>query len=390
MKMRGLADAGFVRGVRALGMVGALGIACPLPAMAGADFTDLHPLAPQFARTVGQGAYNGTTVGYGFLPGPVRNGRAIAWDPSGTSRVLEPAPGLYDSYAFNVWGTTAVGVGRELSGFGIPLDHAHLWDVETGVATDLHPLMTGVDQSLGQDVWNNRVAIYAFGPATGGAEHAFLYDGSTFTNLHEQLPAGQYSRTYRVRVHGDLVTAWTDGPATQGVTQSIVWDLSGAAPPRSLIYDGADSVQAEDVHGSRIVGSSFGAITGQTQHATLWTVTPGSISALDLHPAGWLFSSAMSIWGDLVVGVGLPPGASSMRAVVWNLATHEVADLAQLTLTGDLNSSAFGIDGLGTIVGARGDPLEWRAARWTNIPAPGAAAIFAIVGLGAAAQPRRR
>lgn len=369
----------------------------------GYVYTDLHPEFPTLARTNMQGAFGGTSIGYSFLPGPIRDGRAIAFNTATqTPTILNPAPGLYDSYAFNIWGNSAVGVGRMEVGFQTYRDHAHVWDVSTGAATDLHPLMTGVDQSLGQDVWQNKVAIYAFGPATNNAEHAFIYDGSTFTDLHNVLPASDYDRTYRVRVFDQFATAWTEGAATGGNTHSILWDLSTPTPTaRNLALEtGLTSAQAEDIFDHRIVGSATAPMTGDAQRAYLWNVSPtdGSITAVDLHPAGWVYSAAMAVWGDLVVGVGQPAGASVAHAVAWNLLTGEVLDLHPPGLDGGMDergifgggtpSAANGVDEFGNIFGTTGDSLQWRAAQWSIIPAPGAVSLFGAAAL--AALRRRR
>lgn len=354
-------------------------------------YTDLHPQWPALARTTGQGGDGDAMVGYGFRPGPVRDGRAIVWR-GGLGSTLEPAAGLYDSYAFNVWDNRAVGVGRELVSPFTYHDRAHVWDITTGTATNLHALMTGVDQSLGQDVWRNKVALYAFGPATGGAEHAFLYDGATFTDLHSTLPAGQYSRTYRVRVFGDFVTAWTEGAATAGGTHTILWDTSSGTPvARNLAHETDLSyAQAEDIYGSTVVGSGSGPVTGDSQHALAWTVgADGAITLRDLHPAGYFYSAAMAVRGNWVAGVAQPNDAFQAHAGVWNLLTGEFFDLHPPELGDDFPSAANAVDEHGTVWGATGNPLEWRAAEWRIVPAPGA--LFAMIaGAGLGAARRRR
>jgi uncharacterized membrane protein len=97
--------------------------------------------------------------------------------------LLHP-PGMQQSYAHGVSGTSQVGIGLgpAMGGYS----HAFLWNGTADNVVDLNP--AGFDLSYALGVSGNRQVGIGYGPATSNIIHALMWSGtaSSAADLHRQ------------------------------------------------------------------------------------------------------------------------------------------------------------------------------------------------------------
>lgn len=280
--------------------------------------------------------------------------QAVVWSGTpGSAKNLIPSSDdamFRGTYAYGTDGIQGVGYGYKIvQPRGDLHNHALLFDVQNGGYIDLNP---GTGDS------------YAFG-VKGGQQVGVL--GSLGDN-----PLGN---------SGGAAVLWT------GSANSVV-----ALNPAGYIYS-----LAYGTDGAHQVG--WGNTIDTSAHALLWSGT--AASAIDLNPSGFQTSHAYGIANGLVVGVGQLAGSSPFNpgpshALVWSGSANSVFDLSTVLPTGYTNSTAYGIDAGGDIVGtatnASGQtlPVLWRVAA---VPEPGAlspSGLLIITGAGGLLMRRRR
>jgi hypothetical protein len=129
----------------------------------------------------------------------------------------------------------------------------------------------------------------------------------------------------------------------------------------------SDSV-ACGVSGEQQVGQGY--FSGN-RHALLWG---GSAeSTIDLNPEGFTCSTALGINDGLQVGWGRSTATNNNEhALLWSGSSESVVDLHQYVPVEFINSSAYGIDGQGNIVGFAVNAENIKhLVYWASIPEPG-------------------
>jgi hypothetical protein len=111
----------------------------------------------------------------------------------------------------------------------------------------------------------------------------------------------------------------------------------------------------------------------------LWSGT--AVSAIDLNPAGFDYSEAKGIGGDLQVGWGYGAATGNEdHALVWASTAASAVDLHQFLSPEFTFSHAERVDGQGNIVGwARSESGYNHAILWQAVPEP---ATLSLLGMG--------
>jgi hypothetical protein len=294
---------------------------------------------------------------------------------------------------------------------GPTANHAFYWDIDTQQLIDLS--FPGISRSFARAIRNDVQVGHGWGPATGGASHAFLWRGTaeSAVDLHptfasssvafnvsesEQVGYADINRAaHAVLWHGtaesavDLHPAVYETSIAHGVGDGFqVGDgkLAGVNAPRhALLWNGtAESVvnlhpvgfyssQAHAVSGDAQVGE--GQMAFQDSHALLWY--GNAASAVDLHPVGYNESVAIGVLGTTQVGY------ADGHAMIWHGTADSAVDLHQYLTGLPVNfdaSQAQRVYENGQVYGFGLSALGGRyAIRWTPVPEP--ASPWALMSL---------
>ena len=122
---------------------------------------------------------------------------------------------------------------------------------------------------------------------------------------------------------GTKTIGYAYGTATGQQRHAALWNGSGTLidlNPAGFSYSIAVSTD-----GTQHVGDGYGTATGQIHHAVLWTGNTAA-TAIDLHPTtGYTQSAALGVGGGFQVGEAVATGAD-YHAVMWN-GSKAVVDL---------------------------------------------------------------
>jgi len=148
-----------------------------------------------------------------FAANPVygANYKAIDLNPSGSSL----------SYAYGVNGTQQAGYSNDSATGGA--DHALIWNRSSTSYVDLNP--SGFSVSYANKTNGTQQAGYGHGSATGGNEHALLWSGTAnnYIDLSQFLPTGLTSVCYANSIdsYGNIVGSALD---SYGNAHAILWE----------------------------------------------------------------------------------------------------------------------------------------------------------------------
>ena len=336
--------------------------------------------------------------------------------------IIETAPWpLSDTAAYGACAGQVAGSGRT---FGWPLPdetHALYWPQGSSTGIDLHPFDFGESAAL--DTSAHQQVGVAYGPPTGYAHHAWLWNGAAegSVDLH---PAGIWNDSIVRATAGSQQVGNVnyidegDDPSTTLIIHAALWngspesaldlhppltdcdrsygeDTDGVhqvgygyfgtpdslSPYRALLWEGsaASAVDlhppafthsfAEGVSGDEQVGYAFNTAEGDGYtRALLWRGSAESV--ISLHPDEFLASTAYATNGTQQVGFGETAGLpSTAHALRWSGTKESVFDLHSLLPEefSEGNSIAYDIDAEGNIAGAAQRPdgstvaILWRA-----------------------------
>lgn len=281
----------------------------------GEGSVDLHPafLDGSQARSTVNGFAGDLQVGSGA--GTSTGGRNVplVWRDTAASAVALSIPFTHAGGQANATdGMQIVGtvVGLDRDGTTIGTNHAVLWDVATGVATDLGGDASLFDVAAGQQV----------GFVNKGTAGAALWRGSkAYTLLH---PKG-----------------------------AVVSSANGTDGLHQVGYAGFDiRVRVEAAKGNK---------DKRFNYAYVWSGS--AASGINIHPYvsnadGRIFegSWAMKVAGPWIAGFASDPTRTGTpayyRAIVWN-ASFEAVDLSAFLPAGFIGSQALSVDADGNVAG---------------------------------------
>ena len=123
----------------------------------------------------------------------------------------------------------------------------------------------------------------------------------------------------------------------------------------------------------------------------LWSGT--AASAVDLHPASFLYSYAFAIGDGEEVGYAAgfaSGGGSSPSAIVWSGTATSALNLQQFLPASYIGSEATGIDSNGDIVGFAIDAsFDKHAIEWVPAPEPSTLSLLSIGTFALLARKRK-
>jgi len=254
---------------------------------------------------------------------------------------LNPA-GLTESWASGVCGGQQVGYGCYGLASSISV-RAMLWTGSADSAVDLNPYgftWSGAEDTDGvqQVGWGN--VYYNVGgrkPYTVNYDHAMLWTGSADSAV-DLNPAG-FAESWAYGVGGGqqvgegLIYYYTQKKGGSYVSQyhAVLWTGS-AASAVDLHPAGFTSSLAWGVGSGQQVGYGFiqyntnkkGGSSVVQCHALLWTGSAASV--VDLHPAGFASSGALSVAGGQQVGYGTCTDGTQ-HALLWTGRAASAVDL---------------------------------------------------------------
>ena len=174
---------------------------------------DLHP--PWLAFSYGHGISGDQQVGYGGGGTVPSTQHAILWQGSASSAIDLHPDGFTASYAFDTSGTQQVGFGMAADG----QPHALLWLGSAESAIDLHPC--GFDNSAAYAVSSDRQVGYGKHGLTGQV-HALMWKRSAdeVVDLH---PCG-FDSSYSWGVSEKFQVGSACGSATGGNDHALLWE----------------------------------------------------------------------------------------------------------------------------------------------------------------------
>jgi hypothetical protein len=324
---------------------------------------DLHPDSSSgFGGSSATAAAGGWQAGYGRVPNIIccpyalfPYDRALLWKGTAASFInLHPAGSPYrDSQALGTDGFNIVG-------FNGP--HATLWTGAQNTPVDIHPPTFVRSRALGT----------SGGQHAGFGEVEYYSDrtGRTIRYNHALVWLETAASVEAVDIHppdyADSQASATSGGqhvgrGAKGTQEffidsyhALLWprlqsDLPGATPivvdlnPAGFAYSYALSTS-----GLQHVGSGYSNNDGHI-HALLWKSAGDSFETVDLNPTGVTPSFALATNGIYQAGYGLFAG--HYHAFVWSGAAASAIDLHQFLPRGFSDSEAHGIDESNNIVG---------------------------------------
>lgn len=179
-----------------------------------ASVVDLHPAG--FTSSYASGVSGGQQVGWGIYPDG--DDHALLWMGSAASAVDLHPVGFSQSWALGVGGGQQAGYGVATEGN----NHALLWTRSAASALDLHP--AGFTSSVANGA--NGLQQVGYGFYTDGTQHALVWTESaaSVVDLNTFLPTGfTNSVATGIDAAGDIVGyAW--GPASFGNHHAFLWE----------------------------------------------------------------------------------------------------------------------------------------------------------------------
>ncbi len=312
-------------------------------------------------------------------------GGAYLWHGSEASAVSITPKGFDRTIALGIDGNHIVGLG---SGYYTTNDdtHALLWGVSANdynKYVDLHP--QGTVESEAVCVSGDWQAGWALGPATGYAQHAYLWHGSAASAV-DLNPRGFGSVV--MGIYGDTQVGMGAGPGTHELDHALLWHGS-ASSVVDLTPVGIEDAQASAAWGDQQVGAGSGQTTNLRKHALLWNGSANRYA--DIHPAGFDESYGMAINGKHQAGFGyLPDNPAYAHALAWNGTKQSAVDLQAFLPADYADSLAYGVDANGDVIGfASPDRSAYRAVLWRAVPEPGAWNLLVASSVAGLALRRR-
>lgn len=345
------------------------------------------PPSGDLTATLGTGTAVTTQVGYGYSTATSTN-HALRWDSS-TRTDLQPTDPLFvNSQANGVAGTGSstqiVGQAMDTSG----LNHAFVWDAANS-PTDLTPSAYDHSATLAtngttQVGYTNQQATLWTGTA---ASVISLHPADSISNTPFTSFLTSQGRAITPDSSAQVGVAFDD---TFQVKHAIFW--AGTAASALDLDPSTDPFIESEANGISSDGSGGYNVAGLVRYPTdnahagtyaeAWHVNGTSFTATELAiPAGFGFTQATGIAGNLIVGYGTAADGHE-HALLWDPTLGTVTDLNALVtnLSSDYTDTfATGIDANGNIIGfANYDPSHVglnnteHAVVWTpdTIPEP--------------------
>ena len=278
---------------------------------------------------------------------------------------------LGDTAAYGACAGQVAGSGRT---FGWPLPdetHALYWPQGSSTGIDLHPFEFG--ESAAMDTSGHQQVGVAYGPPTGYAHHAWLWNGAAegSVDLH---PAGIWNDSIARATAGSQQVGninyigQGEDPSTTLIIHAALWNGS----PESVLdlhppLTDCDRSYGEDTDGVHQVGYGyFGTPDSLSPYrALLWEGS--AASAVDLHPPAFTHSFAEGVWGDEQVGYAFNTveGDGYTRALLWQGSAESVTSLHP---DGLLASTAYATNGTQQVGFGEtaGLPSTAHALRWSG------------------------
>jgi probable HAF family extracellular repeat protein len=343
---------------------------------------DLNPTG--FANSSAYSIAGGRQAGGGYHP--TVGSHALLWAGSPGSVVdIHPA-GVGSSWVKATTGTVHVGGGTFL-GLGA-FSHALAW--VGGSAEDIHPAAFYRSEALGTS-GDQHAGWGMFTPAVPGTysnevTHAVLWTDVAGHTVAVDLNPPGCVESLAAGVSGGRQVGWgtipsaSTGPLVIPSPSPPLWPTAltnwvgrylGSIRPgvatsiqtHALLWAGTPNAVV-DLHPSGYLGSTASGICGEQQvgfgyaqqgayagppRAFLWTGS--AASAVNLNPAGFSLSLATATNGSRQVGLAMPATSSRFHALTWAGSAASAVDLHQLLPGGWTHSYALGIDADGSIVG---------------------------------------
>jgi hypothetical protein len=318
------------------------------------QFVDLTPNASRYSVGASIGISDGRQVcNY--------QGHPCLWSGSAQSLVEIPVPSnIWYPYVTDIDGDLMVGCGSRT-------DYIEEDSINTALfgygnlCNDIHPGGIYVQSNAWAIGDGQKVGM---GKTSGELDfHALLWklDGSV-VDLH---PTEGYLDTGAMDVSNGVQVGY--GRINPDSNHALLWTGSAESLVDLNPVGCSDSV-ACGVSGEQQVGQGY--FSGN-RHALLWG---GSAeSTIDLNPEGFTCSTALGINDGLQVGWGRSTATNNNEhALLWSGSSESVVDLHQYVPVEFINSSAYGIDGQGNIVGFAVNAENIKhLVYWASIPEPG-------------------
>lgn len=332
-----------------------LAVACltavPATAMATADFSFRALDASGFITLQVRDVANGYAVGYGVMPGSGTSSdqHAFAWPLDGGGRI-----DLSHGYQSEALGVDNQGrIAGDVRFATIMQANPGFWSSPSAAPEDYSGnLWYGIAQASQGDKlvgWGHR--LVAPNPVN---DSGFVWDIPSKTRTPLPAPTGG-GPTYGRDIDGNVVVG-NAYLGSGGEASAAAWEVSNIANPFAIDLHpaGFNYSSTSAIRGRQVVGLARSGPVGESHnHAYLWDLQTGQ--ARDLHallPAslGAIASSASDVIGPLVVG-SIWRGGDDLEPVIWNTATGDVLDLRQYLPAGVTFATGVAINDVGQIAG---------------------------------------
>jgi hypothetical protein len=368
--------------------------------------TILQPVSG-YTLTSASAAINGTQVGYGITG---TNSYALEWHGTNTATSLQPASGYSGSQADSISGELIGGQGTyngTIAGTTSGNTTALLWNTGTSSVTDLNPVaavptliystVTGVDTASGA---SGEETGYAMDPS--GNLHAILWTGQTASSATDLNKIGSLNSAQAFGISNNTVVGEGEGVPTGGVDHAYMWSGSTATDLGAVLGSTYLISAASAVSGNLVVGYAAPVATPESNHAIVWNVSGPTPTFTDINPAGSTESQADAVSNGIVVGETDPNG--NPQAAYFGLNGTQYVNLQNYLPLDPLGAAytwsiANGIASDGSIVGlaayTSGSTTIENAVMWkvSFSPAPGGLPVLAggmSLMTGFLARSRRR
>ncbi|MCC6125807.1 MAG: PEP-CTERM sorting domain-containing protein [Pirellulales bacterium] len=222
------------------------------------------------------------------------------------------------SYAIATIGTQQIGYGSGTATGGN--NHALLWNGTAQSALDLNP--NGFTSSFAIGTCGTQQVGSGL-TATGSSQHALLWENTASSAV--DLNPSTFKGSYASDTNGTQQVGHGWGTVTGGYTHALLW--SGTANSATdLNPSGFTESYAKGISDTQQVGAGYGTVTGNKTHALLWNST--AASAVDLNPSGFTQSWACAISGSQQIGYGSGTvTGNKTHALLWSDTADSALDL---------------------------------------------------------------
>ncbi|HVT14446.1 MAG TPA: PEP-CTERM sorting domain-containing protein [Fimbriimonadaceae bacterium] len=193
---------------------------------------------------------------------------------------------------------------------------------------------------------------------TGTTNHAIYWFNGAPTDLN---PTG-FSFSAANGVSDAFQVGGGHGSVTGNNDHALLWSGS-AASVIDLNPTGFTTSWAYAVDGGSQVGTGKGSPTSQKTHALLWSGSPSS--AVDLNPTGYDESEALAVSGSSQVGDAHSLSFGNVHAMLWNGTSGSALDLNPSGFTESWASGVSGSSQVGYGDGS-GTDQNFHALLWTG------------------------